>query len=140
MIKRCHNPNNIGYGNYGGRGISVCQEWRNSFVLFAEWAMSNSYKDNLTIDRIDNNGNYTPDNCKWSTMQEQAVNKRILSNNTSGLIGVHWCKHAKKWIARIQNNGRRICLGNYEYKTDAIIARNNYIISNDLSHKLNPIN
>ena len=136
MLKRCNAPSYIGYKHYGGRGISICPEWQNSFVSFAKWAEISGYADNLTLDRIDNNGDYTPANCKWSTMQEQAVNKRPLSNNTSGVTGIHWCKHAKKWIARIQNNGSLICLGNYEYKTDAIIARNNSIISNGLPHKL----
>jgi hypothetical protein len=75
MNQRCVNQNLEHYDNYGGRGISVCDEWK-KFEVFAEWAKKNGYKDGLTIDRMDVNGNYEPDNCKWSTDVEQQRNKR----------------------------------------------------------------
>ena len=76
MKERCRNPKNNNYHNYGGRGITVCEEWKNSFQSFYDWAMSNGYSDNLTLDRIDVNGNYCPNNCRWSTKKFQANNTR----------------------------------------------------------------
>lgn len=74
MIARCHNPNCIGYKYYGYKGITVCDEWKNSFISFAEWAESNGYNDTLSIDRIDNSKGYCPSNCRWIPLSEQAKN------------------------------------------------------------------
>lgn len=94
MKKRCNNINTACYDRYGGRGIKVCEEWNNSFESFFEWAMNNGYSKELTIDRIDNNGNYEPNNCKWSTNQEQCNNRRsnikiTIGNATKTLT--EWC-------------------------------------------------
>ena len=94
MKGRCNNPHDPRYDRWGGRGIKVCDEWQNSFEAFYNWAMANGYKDDLTIDRIDNDGNYEPSNCRWATQQEQSRNrssniKITIGNSTRTLM--EWC-------------------------------------------------
>ena len=90
MKQRCCNPKNNYYKNYGGRGISVCNEWLDNFIPFMEWAYANGYQENLTIDRINVNGDYEPSNCRWTTVKEQnrntTVNKLITYNGETRCV------------------------------------------------------
>lgn len=76
MKQRCYNVNCAYYKNYGGRGITVCDEWRTSYSAFKEWALANGYKDGLSLDRIDVDSGYSPSNCRWATAKEQSRNRR----------------------------------------------------------------
>lgn len=76
MKTRYYNKNNHHYPNYGGRGIRICDEWLNNFVVFYNWAIDNGYSEGLSIDRIDVNGNYEPSNCRFITQHEQCYNTR----------------------------------------------------------------
>lgn len=86
MMERCYRPAHPYYSDYGGRGITVCDEWKKNFLPFKNWADANGYADNLTLDRKDNNGNYEPSNCRWATVKEQQNNKR--NNHRVTLDGV----------------------------------------------------
>lgn len=93
MRQRCSNPNNSAYKNYGGRGVRVCSEW-NDYQVFKAWAMGNGYDENLTIERVDVDGGYNPDNCEWITRKDQGFNRRnnhVLTYNGETKTLTEWC-------------------------------------------------
>lgn len=111
LKQRCYNPNNQDYKYYGGRGITVCDEWKDDFQAFYDWSMSHGYKDDLTIDRIDNNKGYSPENCRWVTMQYQSNNKRTnhrITYNSETHTIKEWAKITKinygTLVSRINRN------------------------------------
>lgn len=136
MIYRCTNPKSKNYKNYGDRGITVCERW-NNFISFLQ-DMENSYKDNLTLDRIDVNGNYEPLNCRWANKTTQNRNTRILqTNNTSGYRGVYFNKKSNSWKSQISINNRQRSLGYFKTALDGALAYDNYIIKHNLEHTKN---
>jgi hypothetical protein len=95
MKTRCSNPKHMHFDRYGGRGITVCDEWKNDFQAFYDWAMSHGYSDDLSIDRIDNDKGYSPDNCRFIPMSIQNQNKRnviLLTYGGETLSTAQWEK------------------------------------------------
>jgi hypothetical protein len=136
MVKRTTSKKYIRFEEYGGRGISVCKRWLDLSNFIED--MYSSYKCGLTLDRIDNDGNYEPSNCRWATKAVQARNTRQLkSTNTSGYRGVSWTPQKKKWIAKIYVNGKKKHLGTFNTPLDAAIAYDAYVISTGLEHTIN---
>ena len=88
MKQRCDNKNVERYKHYGGRGIFVCEEWHSSFDSFRAWALSSGYREDLTIDRIDVDGNYEPSNCRWATWAEQSRNRRCCKRDRNSQSAV----------------------------------------------------
>lgn len=111
MNNRCTSSSNADYGDYGGRGIKVCDRWRNSYNDFLA-DMGRKASASLSLDRIDNDGDYTPENCRWATKSEQSLNQRLSTRNTSGVRGVS--PQYGKYIARPMRDGIRHNLGYYE--------------------------
>lgn len=135
MKQRCTNPKSTGYKNYGGRGIMYCPEWAD-WAPFRDWALDNGYTDRLEIERNDPDLGYSPSNCCWVDESHQVATKRKRPNTLHRNIGVRSI-HGNKWRAVIDVNKKQRHLGVFDTESEAVKARNDYIVSNNLPHRLN---
>lgn len=122
---RCHNPKTEYYYLYGGRGITVCDEWRNSFSAFYKY-MGDRPQGRYSIERIDNAKGYEPGNCKWATDVEQAINHRLQKNNTHGYRGIVFEKNKGLWRVVLSVNCQKIRGGRYKDKEEAAYIRDQF--------------
>ena len=121
MLRRCKPENKEMFPYHAGKGIKVCEAWKKSFETF--YADMGEAPDNMSLDRIDNNGDYTPSNCRWTTASIQGYNKGLDPNNTSGKAGVSFYQQQGKWSAEIHVDGKHIRLGLFGSFEDAVQAR-----------------
>lgn len=119
MKERCTNTRHPSYKRYGGRGIKICSEWTRSFQRFYD-DLGPRPGESYSLDRIDPNGNYEPDNCRWATSSQQSINTNLYANNSTGYRGV--AVYKKKWLAYINCQGQRFSLGYYSRIDDAAVA------------------
>ena len=134
MKRRCFDDKFKNYSDYGKRGITVCERWLKVENFIED--MYSTYKEGLEIDRINNDGNYEPSNCRWTTRAIQVRNTRILRNtNTSGYRGVG--KNGKNWKSRIIIDYKEIHLGTFKTAEEAGYAYDKYVIDNNLEHTTN---
>ena len=133
MKQRCNDPNSDAFPDYGGRGILVCEEWQD-YLSFRDWAHSTGYSKDLTIDRINTNLGYFPNNCRWASRVTQAINRRKRKGTASEYIGISkWSSEGKYgWQARISVNKQNIYLGTFETELEAVQAREAYIDAHGL--------
>lgn len=136
MLHRCSNPNNKDYKDYGGRGITVCEEWLDVTNFVAWCDLTHPKLEWYSLDRINVDGNYEPNNCRWADTLTQRLNQRISTANTSGFVGVDFRPSENKYVARISVLGNRVYIGYFDSIEEAVQARDNYITQNNLPHKL----
>jgi len=142
MRQRCTNENYPKYHYYGGRGIAIQEGWKESPVVFIEYieSLPNAGRDGYTIDRIDNDGDYEEGNLRWASKEEQSSNQRqIRINNSSGYKGVSFSLKRDKWESSLGWKNRKLNMGRFTSKHQAVFARNRYIVENNLPHKIQQI-
>lgn len=138
MRNRCCNIKYKHYADYGGRGIKVCDRWMDIHNFIED--MYPTYQDGLSIDRINNDGNYEPSNCRWATQFVQSRNTRVIrSTNTSGYRGVYFHKANNNWVSKIMVNLKSRQLGSFETALEAAKAYDTYAIENNLEHTINGV-
>jgi len=140
MKTRCLNKNHKHYSYYGGRGISICEQW----LIF-----ENFYKDmgerpeGMTLDRIDSDGNYCKENCRWATRSEQVLNRsqpKIYKNKSSKYRGVYYSESINMWVALLCYDKKNKKIGRFKKEILAAIAYNNYVVFNGYPEKANDFN
>lgn len=134
---------NRAYPNYGGRGITMYEPWICNVKLFYDYviALPHYGEKGMTLDRINNNGNYEPGNLRWANRHIQSANQNMRKANKTGFVGVLYSySKSKPWIAQIRLNTKVVYIGRFRTPKEAAIARNNYLIANNLTeYKLNDI-
>ena len=133
MKDRCGRPKRARYESYGGKGVRVCERWRDSFENFLA-DMGPRPGPAYSIERDDNDGDYEPRNCRWATTTEQSRHKAMQRNNASGVTGVAWAKREGKWRATIGIKGRNKWLGDYDSLAEATKARKDA----EIAHEFHP--
>jgi len=137
MKLRCYYKKHQSYKNYGGRGIKICDEWLSDIRKFYSFCVENGWRKNLQIDRKNNNGDYTPENCRFVTRSINNINKRLSNKSTTGFIGVSYKKDKKKFKAYLSINKKQIHIGYFKSASLAAKARNSFIIKNNHYHRIN---
>ena len=136
MKSRCYRPNCNTYKHYGAKGIRVSNDWTKSFINFEIWALANGYADNLSIDRIDNTGDYIANNCRFTTNSVQGHNQGLRTNNTSGIKGIYYVRKHKIWTACTRVNGKKLYLRPFKTKEEATEALLNFLKENNLTEHI----
>jgi len=134
MRRRCLHTSSQDYADYGGRGITICDRWKNSFEAFYE-DMGEPPTPNHSLERRNVDGNYGPENCYWADASTQASNQRKRARNTSGYIGAYRIRD--RWQSRVSWQGTEHYLGTFRTREEAAAWRDAYIIANDWPHRLN---